>query len=191
MRKINSSIIFLIVGILAFIISTSLLLLLNVQGIKYPYFTDYQVEIVSLIKGVYAVFGGVVEIKRGFFIKDNFVEDKSLTQSVNLRFDYITFFFLILNLISIILIYLFYFRKNKLIFGLSLYVISLIGVGLEPTFFWVVSGGISEFDTCFSPTQGNGIVGIGAITYVCIMSILAIYILIRIIYLYKKKLTID
>ena len=191
MKKINSSIIFLIIGILFFVLSVSLLLLLNVQGVKYPYFTDYQVEIVSLVKGVYAVFGGNVEIKRGFFIKDNFVEDSTLTQSVNLRFDYITFFFIILNLISIILIYLFYFRKNKLIFGLSLYVISLIGVGLEPTFFWVVSGGINEFDVCFSPLQGNGIVGIGAITYVCIMSILAIYILIRIIYLYKKKLTID
>ena len=191
MKKINSSIIFLIIGILFFVLSVSLLLLLNVQGVKYPYFTEYQVEIVSLVKGVYAIFGGTVEIKRGYFIKDNFVEDTTLTQSVNLRFDYITFFFIILNLISIILIYLFYFKKNKLIFCLSLYLISLVGVGLEPTFFWVVSGGINEFDTCFSPNQGNGIVGIGAISYVCIMSILAIYVLIRIIYLYKKKLTID
>ncbi len=191
MRRVNSSLIFLIVSILFFILSVSLLLLLNVQGVKYPYFTEYQVEIVSVVKGVYAIFGGVVEIKRGYFIKDNFVEDSSLTQTVNLRFDYITFFFIVLNLISIILIYLFYFKKNKLIFCLILYVISLIGVGLEPTFFWVVSGGIDVFDTCFSPTQGNGIVGIGAITYVCIMSILAIYVLIRIIYSYKKKLTID
>ncbi len=191
MRKVNSRVIFLLVALLFYFVSLSLLLLLNVQGIKYPYFTEYQVEIVSLVKGVYAIFGGMVEIKRGYFIKDNFIEDPSLTEIVSLRFDYLTFLFLLLNFLSIILIYIFYYKKNKLTFCFIFYLLTLIGIGLEPTFFWIVSGGPSEFDACFSPNQGNGIIGIGAICYVCVMSILAFYVFIRIIYLYKKKLTID
>lgn len=135
MRKINSRIIFLIIALSFYVISISLLFTLNVQGIKYPYFTEYQVEIVSLVKGIFAIFGGVVEIKRGYFIKDNFIEDPSLNQTVSLRFDYLTFLFLLLNFLSIILIYIFYYKKSKLITCFAFYLISLIGVGLEPTFF--------------------------------------------------------
>lgn len=191
MRYFNSRNIFIFLSISLYILAVFLLLNLNVQGIKYPYFDDYNIETVSLLKGVYAIFGGTYIIKRGYFIKNDFVENPILTKEVNFRFDYITFFFVVLTFISILCIFIFYYQKRKLLFSLIILLISIVGVSFEPTFFYIVSGGPNDVNICFSPNMGNGILGIGAIAYVCIIACIAIFVFIRLIYLYSKKITID
>ncbi len=191
MRRINSRIYFLIIAILLFILSVILLLTLNVQGIQYSYFTEYNIELICMVKGVYTIFGGSLLIEKGYIIKNNFYVDKNLCEVCNFRFDYLTFMFIILTFVSIILIYVFYYQKLKLLFSTLLFSVSIIGVSFQPTFLWIISGGNKNFDKLFSPYQGNGIVGIGAIAYITIMSAILVFLIVRIFYLYLKKLTID
>lgn len=191
MSKINSRLLFIVFSAILFITATILLMSMDVEGILNPSFSEEQLQIVSIVKGYDAILGGLCTITRGYIINDAFVEDTTLFVQTIFRFDYLTFFFLILNVVSIVFTYLFFYRKRILLATMLINGVSLLGVSFQPQYFWIISGGIREFDNCFSPAYGNSIIGNGAIAFVPIMAIVFIYILGRVIYLFTKKVTIE
>ncbi len=182
-------IISLIATLIGFVVSLFLLFTLDFES--HHLINEDGEQIISLINGRTAIFGGNSIILRGSYVDNELVLDTSIFIPATFAFDYLTVIGLIVNLISLIFMIFYFNRQVLLIISSTVNILSLIFLVFQPQFFLIVNGGRDFLNLVYSPENNNSIISIGMIVFIIFNGIIDIFYLIRSIALFTNKVTIE
>lgn len=145
----------------------------------------------SIIFNYVSVFGGSHNVTRGNIVDGSFVFIGNENLILDFAFDYLTFIGLIVCLLTFIVMNINFNKKVFLLISTFLNSLSLIYLAFQVEYFLFVNSDRSEITDIFKVNGSYEIISYGLIAFLVIFAFIDLSNYIRVIYLFKRKVTIE